>query len=74
MEEELTAFDYARYIWSTVATLGSFVIVFTGIANELYVLPTPAGATFIIFFLALAYLFFLEGLMIAVVGVQYWDR
>jgi len=74
VEEELTAFDIARYCWSTAATLGSFVIIFYGISHEFYVLPTPPGATFVIFFLALTLLFYLEGLMIAVVGVQYWDR
>jgi len=74
IEEELTAFDIVRYCWSTAATLGSFIIIFYGISHEYYVLPTPVGATFVIFFLALTLLFYLEGLMIAVVGVQYWDR
>ena len=73
-DEALTAFDIFRYIWSTGFTIFSFVVVFTGIANQHYVLPTPPGATFVIFFLALTMLFYLEGLMIAVVAVQYWDR
>lgn len=73
-EEKLTAFDYARYLWSTGFSIFSFVVVFYGIANEYYVLPTPPAATFIIFFLALTMLFYLEGIMIAVVAVQYWDR
>ena len=73
-EEVMTAFDIFRYVWSTGFTIFSFVVVFTGIANNYYVLPTPPGATFIIFFVALTILFYLEGLMIAVVAVQYWDR
>ena len=70
----LTVFDVLRYIWSSFATIGSMVIVAAGIANGYYVLPTPPAATFIIFFLALIMLFFLEGLMIAIVSTQYWDR
>jgi len=73
-EDPLTAWDYVRYAWSTFATLGSVCIVFYGISKSKYVLPTPPGATFIIFFLALTMLFYLEGLMIAIVAIQYWDR
>ena len=72
--EPLTAWDYARYLWSTAFSLFSFITVFYGIANQKYVLPTPPGVTFFIFFLALGVLFYLEGLMIAIVAVQYWDR
>jgi hypothetical protein len=73
-EEELTAFDIARYLWSTAAVIFSVVIIFSGIATQKYVLPTPPGVTFFIFFLSMTILFDLEGLMIAVVAVQYWDR
>lgn len=73
-EDPLTYFDVIRYAWSTVAVLGSLGIIFYGISQQKYVLPTPPGATFVIFFLALTMLFYLEGLMIAIVAIQYWDR
>ena len=37
-------------------------------------LPTPIGATYILFFIVLTILFYLEGLMIAIVATQYWDK
>ena len=73
-DEDLTFFDVCRYAWSTFATGGSFFIVGVGIANGYYVLPTPPGATFILFALTLCLLFYLEGLMIAIVNTQYWDK
>ena len=70
----LTWFDVIKYIWSTFATLGSLFIIFYGIKIKAYVLPTPPGATYIIFILFLILLFYLEGLMIAIVATQYWDK
>jgi hypothetical protein len=76
MEEnkKLNWFDYIKYGWSSVATLGSLLIILYGISIQAYVLPTAPGATFIVFFIALTVLFYLEGLMIAIVATQYWDR
>lgn len=76
LEEEapLTWFDVLKYAWSSLATLGSLFIIFYGIKIQAYVLPTPPGATYIIFFLFLILLFYLEGLMIAIVATQYWDK
>ena len=70
----LGPFDLLRYAWSTLATIGSLFIIFYGISIQAYVLPSPPGATYIIFFMFLCLLFYLEGLMIAVVATQYWDR
>jgi len=67
-------FDIIKYIWSTFATLGSLVIIGYGIYIQAYVLPTPVYATYIVFIFTLGVLFYLEGLMIAIVGTQYWDR
>jgi len=72
--ESLTVFDCFRYLWSTFATVGAVVIIMYGISLEAYVLPTPVAATYIIFFVVLTILFHLEGLMIAIVATQYWDR
>jgi hypothetical protein len=73
-ERSLNWFDLLRYTWSTVATLGSLFIIFYGISIEAYVLPSPPGGTYIIFFVFLTLLFYLEGLMIAIVATQYWDK
>jgi len=73
-DQSLTAFDVVRYLWSTFATIGSMVIVAAGINLGYYVLPTPPAVTFIIFFCTLTMLFYLEGLMIAIVATQYWDK
>ncbi|KAJ1438290.1 silicon transporter-domain-containing protein [Ochromonadaceae sp. CCMP2298] len=72
-KEPLTLFDYAKYIWSTAVTLGSVVVVLYGISIEAYVLPIPAGAAYIVALILLTTLYYLEGLMIAIVGTQYWD-
>lgn len=69
----LSWFDYLKYLWSTVATLGSVLIVCYGISIQSYVLPTPVPAAYIIALTLLVILFYLEGLMIAIVGTQYWD-
>lgn len=63
-----------KYLWSTFATIGSLVIIFYGISIKSYVLPTPVAATYIVFFLVMSLLFYLEGLMIAIVATQYWDK
>jgi len=72
-KEPLTWFDGIRYLWSTFATGCSIGIILYGISIKAYVLPTPVPAAYIIAILMLANLFFLEGLMIAVVATQYWD-
>lgn len=68
-----TWFDYFKYVWSTCATLGAVVIVCNGIAQDTYVLPVPPVAAFLLAISLLTILFYLEGLMIAIVTVQYWD-
>jgi hypothetical protein len=72
--EETTAFDVFRYIWSTCVTLFSVLIIMYGIGAEYYVLPTSNIGTYFVFFAALTLLFYLEGLMIAIVAIQYYDR
>ena len=69
----LTWFDYLKYAWSTVATVGSMLVIFYGISIEAYILPTPFAGAYVIFIALLVILFYLEGLMIAIVGTQYWD-
>eukprot|EP01035_Chromulina_nebulosa_P019885 gene19885-25840_t len=72
-DEKLTLFDYVKYLWSSAATIGSVIVVCIGIIKRTYVLPVPEVAAFIIAICALTMLFFLEGLMIAIVATQYWD-
>lgn len=67
-------FDILKYLWSTFATLGSVFLIFYGISINAYVLPSPVGATYVIFIMFLILLFYLEGLMIAIVATQYWDK
>ena len=69
----LTWFDYLKYVWSTLATLGSMLVIFYGISIEAYVLPAPMAGAYVIFLALIVILFYLEGLMIAIVGTQYWD-
>lgn len=71
--EESNWFDYPRYVWSTVATMFSIVVVIYGISIKAYVLPVPPVAAYLIAVCMLTVLFYLEGLMIAIVGTQYWD-
>jgi hypothetical protein len=59
-----TAFDMFKYIWSTVVTLGSIVIVMYGISIRESLLPVGIAETYFIFAFALTLLFYLEGLMI----------
>ena len=67
-------FDYAKYLWSTFATVGSVFLILYGISLDAYVLPTPVAATYFLFFMVMSILFYLEGLMIAIVETQYWDK
>lgn len=72
-KKELQLFDYLKYLWSTVVTLGSLIIIIYGIAIQAYVLPIAPGAAYVLALILVGNLFYLEGLMIAVVGTQYWD-
>lgn len=71
--EPLNWFDYLKFIWSSAATLGSLGIILWGISAKAYVLPVDIPAAYIIAILMMINLFYLEGLMIAIVGTQYWD-
>jgi len=72
-KQQLKWFDYLRYLWSSVATLGSLGIILWGISEKAYVLPVDVPGAYIIAILMMINLFYLEGLMIAIVGTQYWD-
>lgn len=65
--------DYLRFTWSTFATLGSLGIILWGISEKAYVLPVEVPGAYIIAILMMINLWYLEGLMIAIVGTQYWD-
>lgn len=69
----LTMFDYFKYFWSTCVTLGSLAIIVYGIYKGSYVLPVPPVGAYLVAIGGLCVLFFLEGLMIAIVQTQYWD-
>lgn len=71
--DHLSLFDYIKYFWSTCVTLGSVAIIVYGISIKAYILPTPVPAAYILLILLLGLLFYLEGLMIAIVATQYWD-
>jgi hypothetical protein len=73
LAENLSIFDLLKYIWSTGVTLGSLAVICYGISIGAYVLPTPVPAAYIIAIFTMCILFYLEGLMIAIVGTQYWD-
>jgi len=72
-DEPLNWFDYLKYTWSTAATLGSLFIVAYGISIEAYILPIPMAGAYVLLLFLLVVLYYLEGLMIAIVGTQYWD-
>jgi hypothetical protein len=72
--QTLSLWDMVRFGWSTTATLGAIIIVLYGISVEAYILPVPPGVCYIVFFCVLTLLFYLEGLMIAIVATQYWDK
>jgi len=72
--EGYSAWDIFRYAWSTCVTLGAVGVTLTGIGQGHYILPTPIAATYIIFGITMTILFYLEGLMIALVATQYWDK
>ena len=71
--EVMTWFDCCKYGWSTCATLGSILIVVYGILINAYVFPVPVVCAYILLFWLLLMLYYLEGLIIAIVGTQYWD-
>ncbi len=71
--ETVSWVDYFKYGWSTCATLGSVVVVIYGIMINAYVLPVPIACAYILLFWLLLLLYYLEGLIIAIVGTQYWD-
>jgi len=73
-DKPLNWFDYIKYFWSTCVTLGSLAIVVYGIKSGYYVLPVPPAAAFCVAVVGICILFVLEGLMIAIVETQYWDR
>ena len=68
--KKLTWFDYAKYTWSTCATLFAVILIMYAISIKAYVLPVPIGGAYVIFFCVLTMLFYLEGLMIAIVATQ----
>ncbi|RYH15059.1 hypothetical protein EON65_32445 [archaeon] len=70
---DLNWFDYLKYFWSTGVTLGSLGLICYGISIEAYILPAPIPAAYITAIVLMVILFFLEGLMIAIVATQYWD-
>lgn len=72
--QKLSLFDYFKYTWSTLVTIGSLIIVLYGVSIKAYVLPTPVVGGYIIAITMMTVLFYLEGLMIAIVATQYWDR
>lgn len=71
--DEFTWFDYPRFLWSTCTTLGALGVIIYGISLGVYVLPVPIIAAYLIAIVTMTVLFYLEGLMIAIVGTQYWD-
>jgi len=72
-DAKITFFDVVRYGWSSAVTIGSLMVICYGIYIKAYVLPTPPAAAYIVAIVTLTILFYLEGLMIAIVGSQYWD-
>ncbi len=64
-------FDIIKHIWSTTVTLLAICIVGYGVSKQYSVLGLPAPVLFIVLIAALVLLFFLEGLMIAIVATQY---
>lgn len=68
-----TAWDIPKFIASLSAVLFSIAVTCVGMATEKYVLPVGAAGAFILANITLGILFYLEGLMIAIVATQYWD-
>lgn len=73
-DKPLSWWDYVKYTWSTCAILFSLFVILYGIGIRAYVLPVNVGGAYIIFFMVMTMLFYLEGMMIAIVATQYWDR
>jgi hypothetical protein len=63
-----------RYMWSSAVTLAAIGIITWGISEEAYVLDVPEPVAVVALLLCLVVLFYLEGLMIAIVSTQYWPR
>ena len=72
--KELNWFDYLKYFWSTSVSLGSIVVVIIGIYNGYYVLEISVVWAYVLLLVSLTLLFYLEGLMVAIAGTQYWER
>lgn len=72
-EEGNVLWDGFRYLWSTCLCMFAIIVILYGISQEVYILPVPAGAAYVIAFVMLTGLFYLEGLMIAIAATQYWD-
>ena len=66
-------FDIMKYMWSSAITLVSLLIVAYGLSKQYAILKAPAVVLYIVFMASLTLLFYLEGLMIAIVATQYWD-
>eukprot|EP01031_Cornospumella_fuschlensis_P031119 gene31119-37609_t len=65
---DLNWFDYLKYFWSTGVTLGSLGLICYGISIRAYILPAPVPAAYITAIILMIILFYLEGLMIAIVA------
>lgn len=61
-KKELNWFDYLKYCWSTIVTLGSVAIVIYGISIQAYVLPVPIAVAYIMVLVLLTNLYYLEGI------------
>jgi ABC-type transport system involved in cytochrome bd biosynthesis fused ATPase/permease subunit len=58
---------------STIVVNLLVIVVFVGVANDYGVLKIPAIANFILLFIALTLLAYLEALHYAVVSIEKWD-
>lgn len=66
--------DVVRYVWSTAVTLGAIGVIGWGVSEEAYVLDVPEPVAVVALLCCLVVLFYLEGLMIAIVSTQYMPR
>lgn len=72
-EKSFSVWELFKNTWSSAVTIGSIIIVCYGIGMGGYTLPVNIPGAIIIGIILLVVLFYLEGLMIAIVGTQYWD-
>jgi len=70
----LGVWDIFRFSWSTFASFCSVFLILAGIGKGFAILPAPIGAQYVVFFVFMTLLFYLEGLMICIVATQFWDR